>query len=408
MKAQRLLTVPVLLAVFAAGVIFSSMFRASTVYGRSSPGEGKIAFSTNRDGNDEIYAMNPDGSGQINLTNNPANDEEPAWSPDGTSIAFASDRDGNYEICVMNADGSNQRCLTNNRTANGQPDKSLPEDRYPAWSPDGTQITFMSTRDGNTEIYRMDADGKNVVNLTNNPAGDVFPDWQPVGGTALVTPPPITNPGGFQATDIKIGVNPPSYTGACPTTFTFTAQIFAQGTGNITYRWERSDGAISQVGTALIGASGSATVSTTWQLGVSGTFWEAVHVLTPNDVVSAKASFTLNCGAPPPVAGKVIGIKTGVTPKDYKDVCPTKFIFTGAIITDGPATVTYRWERSDGATSPVQTLNFGAAGTQTVQTTWQLGGSGMTFSGWEVIHVLTPNNMYSEKLPTAFNLICTN
>ena len=62
--------------------------------------------------------MNPDGSGQTNLTNNTAGDFDPAWSADGTKIAFSSDRDGNREIYVMNADGSGQTRCTN--------DSSLP------------------------------------------------------------------------------------------------------------------------------------------------------------------------------------------------------------------------------------------------------------------------------------------
>src|SRR5215203_1605780 len=69
---------------------------------------GKIAFSSSRDGNAEIYVMNSDGSNQINLTNNSADDSGPSFSSDGTKIAFNSNRDGNYEIYVMNSDGSNQ------------------------------------------------------------------------------------------------------------------------------------------------------------------------------------------------------------------------------------------------------------------------------------------------------------
>ncbi|HDR3891062.1 TPA: PD40 domain-containing protein, partial [Bacillus cereus] len=66
----------------------------------------KIAFVSNRDANPEIYVMNPDGSNQTRLTNNPAGDFEPSWSPDGQKITFTSNRDGNPEIYVMNADGS--------------------------------------------------------------------------------------------------------------------------------------------------------------------------------------------------------------------------------------------------------------------------------------------------------------
>ena len=141
-----------------------------------SPDGRKIAFYSCRDGNDEIYVMNADGTGQTNLTNNTTYDWQPAWSPDGTKIAFVSYRDGNLEIYVMNSDGLGVRRLTNN-SAN---------DVMPAWSPDGTKIAFVSCRDGNFEIYVMNADGSGVTRLTNNPAYDGCPAW----GTALVCPAP--------------------------------------------------------------------------------------------------------------------------------------------------------------------------------------------------------------------------
>ena len=132
---------------------------------------GKIAFTSNRDGNDEIYVMNADGSNQTRLTNNTALDDAPAWSPDGTKIAFHSSRDGNEEIYVMNADGSNQTRLTNNSAF----------DFEPGWSPDGTQIVFASSRDGDNEIYVMNADGSGQTPLTGNTAGDGQPIWSPDG-----------------------------------------------------------------------------------------------------------------------------------------------------------------------------------------------------------------------------------
>jgi TolB protein len=82
-------------------------------------------------------------------------------------IAFVSIRDGNAEVYVMDADGKNQRNLTNNPA----------DDWGPAWSPDGKMIAFTSKRDGNLEVYVMDADGKNQHNLTNNPADDWCPSW---------------------------------------------------------------------------------------------------------------------------------------------------------------------------------------------------------------------------------------
>ncbi len=128
-----------------------------------------IAFASERDGNYEIYVMNADGSEQIRLTNDPATDVSPAWSPDGRRLAFPSERNGSYGIYVMNADGSRQTRLTNYR------------DYSPAWSPDGRRIAFLSQRDNNQDIYAMNADGSGQVRLTNDPGEDVDPAWSADG-----------------------------------------------------------------------------------------------------------------------------------------------------------------------------------------------------------------------------------
>jgi hypothetical protein len=93
------------------------------------------------------------------------------WSPDGSQIVFVSNRDGNFEIYVMDADGTNQTRLTNDAAS---------DDRA-TWSPDGSQIAFESNRDGNFEIYVMDADGTNQARLTNDPAADSAAAWSPDG-----------------------------------------------------------------------------------------------------------------------------------------------------------------------------------------------------------------------------------
>ena len=151
-----------------------------------SPDGKRIAFRSDRDGNDEIYVMDTDGDNPQNLTNDPNDDSSPSWSPDGERIVFSSNRDGNrdgnranYEIYVMDADGNNQQRLTDNDFF----------DIAPSWSPDGKRIAFMSRREGHfigegglsTEIYVMDADGGNEQRLTNNRKRDTSPSWSPDG-----------------------------------------------------------------------------------------------------------------------------------------------------------------------------------------------------------------------------------
>jgi len=133
-------------------------------------GTGRIAFCSNREGNWHIYVMNCDGSGTRRLTDSPAANRSPSWSPDGKKIAFVSHRDGNPEIYVMNADGSEQKRLTHNPAHDGDP----------SWSPDG-KIAFCSRRDRNADIYIMNADGTEQTRLTKNPRWDQNPSWSPDG-----------------------------------------------------------------------------------------------------------------------------------------------------------------------------------------------------------------------------------
>ena len=110
----------------------------------------------------------------------------PVWSPDGNSIAFFSDRGGNLDIFVMNSDGSQVEQLTRDAFASLYFTKS-PEDRNPSWSPDGSQIAFESGRDNqmmtyvNHDIYVMAADGTNVKRLTDDGADEGTPRWSPNG-----------------------------------------------------------------------------------------------------------------------------------------------------------------------------------------------------------------------------------
>ena len=132
----------------------------------------RIAFTSDRDGNGEIYVMNADGSSQRRLTRNDrAVDYEPVWSPDGRKIAFVRLHDRNYELHVMNADASDERRLTWNPGFDGDP----------SWSPDGTRIAYVgkagSTHDG---LYVMNADGSGQTRLTLF-GGASGPVWRPTG-----------------------------------------------------------------------------------------------------------------------------------------------------------------------------------------------------------------------------------
>ncbi len=133
--------------------------------------EGKIVFASNRHGNYEIYVVDANGSDLKRLTEEPADDRHPVWSPDGSKIAFESQRDGNWELYVMDSDGSNVVRLISN----------LRDDQYPAWSPDGTEIAFESNRDGHREIYSMFPNGQRQMNVSRSPEDEIRPEWSPDG-----------------------------------------------------------------------------------------------------------------------------------------------------------------------------------------------------------------------------------
>jgi Tol biopolymer transport system component len=130
--------------------------------GTWSPDGRKLLFYSQRTGG-EVWVMNADGSRQRNLSRNRAWDSPGTWSPDGRKILFTSNRDGNNELYVMNADGTGQRILS--------PAPSSQE-WAGGWSPDGRRIAFSTDRDGNWEIYVMNADGSKPRNITHTPTND--------------------------------------------------------------------------------------------------------------------------------------------------------------------------------------------------------------------------------------------
>jgi TolB protein len=122
------------------------------------------------DGKLQINAVALAGGAPSVLIPNKAFEESPRWSPDGKRLAFVSTRDGNQEIYVLNEDKSVQRLTS-----------EIAADYTPAWSPDGKRIAFTSGRYGNLEICSMDADGRNIRRLTNHVGMDYWPAWSPDG-----------------------------------------------------------------------------------------------------------------------------------------------------------------------------------------------------------------------------------
>lgn len=120
----------------------------------------------------EIYTMDMDGGNKQRLTNNAFDDLQPAWSPDGSKIAFSSNRDGNYDIYTMNADGSEVTQIT------------FTPDGYnydPKWSPDGTKLLIQRSAGTSFDLFTINADGSNLINLAPYQFEDANGEWSPDG-----------------------------------------------------------------------------------------------------------------------------------------------------------------------------------------------------------------------------------
>ena len=214
------------LHVTTAMAVFLSPMRGAA---QEPPDRAVIVFESDRSKNEEIWIMDVDGQNPKKLTKDSARDLSPSWSPDGTRIVFASNRGGHWEhIHIMDSGGKESRKLTagvRDLTPSWSPDgewiafvhanvnegwnfdlwvvraldgdfapweiaefgdqentfrvtKHKDQDMEPTWSPDGKKIAWASSRDGNFEIYSMDANGENQKRLTDDPNDDRNPAWQ--------------------------------------------------------------------------------------------------------------------------------------------------------------------------------------------------------------------------------------
>ena len=179
-----------------------------------------IAFTSERDGNAEIYIMDINGKNLRNLTNHPALDMQPAFSPDGRWMAFVSDRDGNSRIYLMNRNNNELRPLTNHLASKGDLDPDWSPDgqwiaftfiqaavptstyniykinvnsgdlqqltetgynRFPKWSPDRDRILFYSARKEGNDLFLMKSNGKSPRRVRERRFGGGHPTWAPDG-----------------------------------------------------------------------------------------------------------------------------------------------------------------------------------------------------------------------------------
>jgi Tol biopolymer transport system component len=167
---------------------------------------GKIAFEmfVSDELDDEIFVVNPDGSGVTDLTNDPADDRAPCWSGDGAKIVFERDAGDGFDIWVMNADGSGQAQLTSDAG----------DERAPCWSPDGTKIVFERPIQGGKDLWIMDASGANPTPLTSG-ENDGAATWSPDGAT-IAFQRQLSSGGSFDIWRVPA-------TGGLPTNLTNTA-----------------------------------------------------------------------------------------------------------------------------------------------------------------------------------------
>jgi len=138
---------------------------------RWAPDETAVAFISDRYGPSQLFLMNPDGSGQVQVTREEFPTMQPSWAPDGSAVLVAADREGNWDIFSVDVDGGSFTRLTSDPG----------DDLEPAWSPDGDEIAFTSNRDGNQQIYIMKVDGSAPQRITAFPLGAEQPRWSPDG-----------------------------------------------------------------------------------------------------------------------------------------------------------------------------------------------------------------------------------
>lgn len=135
----------------------------------------KIAFTSKRNGNFEIYTVNEDGTDLKRLTNTRVDESAPQWSPDGSKLLYLAQKGGKHEIWSMNSEGGGEVKLAADCIANN----------LPLWSPDGSKIVFLAKYKSRKAVFVVNSDGTNPLRLTENNTEGSAPSWSPDGSKVL-------------------------------------------------------------------------------------------------------------------------------------------------------------------------------------------------------------------------------
>nr|MBC7245527.1 PD40 domain-containing protein [Chloroflexota bacterium] len=142
-----------------------------------SPDRRRIVFAYRGVGDTDLYIMNADGSGWQQITDFRGDEVHPVWSPNGQWIAYVSNADGDWEIYLLELSTGRTRQLTFNQTW----------DSFPSWSPDSTQLVYTSRQTGNYDLFLLDVASGRQSQLTNNPYSDAHGTWSPQGNEIVYT-----------------------------------------------------------------------------------------------------------------------------------------------------------------------------------------------------------------------------